>query len=103
VASHGFTQILNDFIRSESLSPKAKLVGMAMASHANSSRLTWPGLTILRRETGLGRDAIYSGRHELIQKGYLVLVQERSARGMFGRTKYEVTAKLLLRRITEKP
>lgn len=95
--SQRFTQIMNDFLRLQGLSPAAKLVGVVMGSYANSQALTWPGTPTLKRETGLGRHVIERARSELVRKGWLQKVYPGSNGGRFGGVRYRVSEKLLHR------
>jgi hypothetical protein len=98
----GFTQVANGFLRNPTLSSAAKLVGALMASHADSSRIAWPGTELLMREGNLRRDAVLKGRAELVKKHLLRKIFVRGANGKFGGVHFEVTDKIL-HRIREKP
>ena len=95
--SERFTQIMNDFLRAQNLSPAAKLVGAVIASYANSDAVAWPGTATLKRETGLGRHVIERARSELVRGGWLQKLYPRRNDGQFSGVRYRVSGRILHR------
>lgn len=101
--SEGFTQVVNVFLRNPRLSAPAKLVGALMASHADPSRIAWPGTELLMREGSLRRDAVEKGRSDLVKAGYLKKSFKRDAHGKFSGIRYKVSEEILPRRLPKNP
>ena len=64
----GFTQIQNSFIRDETISAKAKTIGMIYASYAGKDSIVFPGIKLLMALSKLDRDAVTAGRAELVKR-----------------------------------
>lgn len=102
-AGKGFTQVWNSFIRDEGLSGEAKALGLLYASFANAKREAYPGLPILQRLTGWGRDVVQRARSELRKRGLLERVAMRNYAGQFKGARFRVSDQNLARRPPEKP
>jgi len=98
-----FVPIMHQFIRDESLSADAKLLGIVYASFADRGRKAWPGVATLQAKTGFGRDRLKRAREELVRGGFLIRRRERRGGGQFSRVIYEVSAELLWRKRTPTP
>jgi hypothetical protein len=93
----GFVMIERAFLRDPRLTPEEKLVGCIMASYANAGHLAWPGTKTVAKQTGFGRNKVNRARAKLVKSNHLVLVQTRLKQSWFGRSRYEVTGKILHR------
>ena len=63
------------------VSPHAKLIAVAIASHTGaSSGLCWPGMALLVEETGLSRSSVIRGVRELERGGHLTVTRLKVGR-----------------------
>jgi hypothetical protein len=97
----GFTQIQNSFIRDETISAKAKTIGMIYASYAGKDSIVFPGIKLLMALSKLDRDAVTAGRAELVKRGHLKKLIMKNEKGQYSRVRYQVNATLLVPRTTE--
>lgn len=93
----GFFMPQRSFLRVPGLSREAKLVGMVFASYAGADRIAFPGVPLLKKETGMGDSLVKRGRRELVEKGFLEHAQDHDEAGHFDVVRYKVTSKLLHR------
>ncbi|WP_432570908.1 hypothetical protein [Kineococcus sp. SYSU DK005] len=95
-----FTVVSNDWARDPDLSLKAKGLLLAISSHKEGYRLTIQQLIAQNKD---GRDAIYAGLRELVDAGYMVLIQNRSDGGRMAEVDYRLTGKLSREDQVEQP
>jgi hypothetical protein len=94
----GFVQVERAFLKHVSLSPNARWLGTILASFANSRRLAWPGVPLLRNLTGLGMNRLTAARAELVRGGYLRMTRTRDKRRRFAHVEYELSERILHQR-----
>jgi hypothetical protein len=90
----GFTQIQNSFLDDKKLSPEARLIGVFYARFANREGWAYPGIKLLMRLSGYGRDKVKRARRELVKGGYMEMRRRPRQQGHFGRVEYRVTEKI---------
>ncbi|WP_432563692.1 hypothetical protein [Kineococcus sp. SYSU DK003] len=86
-----FTMVSNDWARDVDLTYKAKGILLAIASHAEGYRLTLQQLVAQGKD---GRDAVKAGLRELVDEGYMRVIQNRGENGQMGEVDYILTGKL---------
>lgn len=86
-----YTLVSNDWARDPKLSLKAKGLLLAISSHKQGYRLTIQQLIAQNRD---GRDGIYAGLRELVDAGYMVVIQNRHEDGRMAEVDYQLTGKL---------
>jgi DNA-binding MarR family transcriptional regulator len=90
----GFTQIQNSFLDDTALSPEARSIGILYARFANRKGWAFPGVALLTKRSGYGRDKVKRARKELVDKGFISRWRDQRHQGHFGRVKYRITEKL---------
>lgn len=88
VVGRHFTQVHNDLFRDPRLSAKAKGVFGLISTHEQGYGITPASIAACMRD---GVDAVKGALRELEEYGYLLRVQERTAKGTLGRATYYVT------------
>ncbi|PRY09893.1 hypothetical protein [Kineococcus rhizosphaerae] len=86
-----FTMVSNDWARDVSLSYKAKGLLLAICSHQQGYRLTLQQLVAQGKD---GRDAVKAGLRELVDAGYMRVIQNRGDNGQMTEVDYVLTGKL---------
>ena len=90
----GFTQIQNSFLDDKELSSEARAVGILYARFANREGWAYPGVALLVRRSGYGRDKVKRARRELVKGGYMEMRRGPRCQGHFGRVRYRITEKI---------
>lgn len=90
----GFTQIQNSFLDDTKLSPEAWWIGVFCARFANMGGWAYPGVRLLARRSGFGRDKVKRARRELMMGGYMEMRRGPRRDGHFGRVEYRVTERI---------
>ena len=67
----GFTQVPNILLRSDKLSPQAKIVYAQLLSYAWTQERCFPGQERLAQDLGSSRTTIYRALDELKEQGWL--------------------------------
>lgn len=95
-----YTTLDNTFIRDTTLSWKAKGVMTYLLSLPDDWVVY---LSEIQKHASDGRDSLRTAVAELLEKGYLVRVQNRTGEGKFGSTSYEIVESPAEKPFTEKP
>jgi len=86
-----FTIVSNDWARDPDLSYKAKGLLLAISSHKEGYRLSLQQLIAQGKD---GRDAVKAGLRELVDAGYMRVIQNRGENGQMNEVDYVLTGKL---------
>lgn len=87
-----FTQVENSVLRSETLSPKAKLVYAVIKSHVDMRTMSWRiPISQIAKEAGYCERSVYNALAELREAGLIQVTQNRRGGTQFAST-YTVTA-----------
>lgn len=68
-------------LASEDLSTSERLVAFSLAGFANSEHLAWPGTPVAAARAGLGRSAYLAARDRLLDRGLIVVDDQRAGCG----------------------
>jgi hypothetical protein len=90
---------LNSLIWSSALKSDRKLLLLALAYHANGDGVTFPGVPLLARETGLTTRGVEKILNALVMSKVLVVVERGNGRG--NTNKYRIATSVLGRTNTE--
>jgi len=86
-----YTIVSNDWARDPDLGLKEKGLLLAISSHRVGYALTMEQLVAQNTD---GRSSIYTGLQKLVDAGYMVVVQNRTADGRMAEVDYRLTGKL---------
>ena len=89
LSTHGFTQVPNHILRSDKMSPGAKLTYAMLLSYAWQNDYCFPGQDRLARDMGVTRQSANTYIKELSTKGFIKITR----RGQGRPNLYEVNLK----------
>jgi DNA-binding MarR family transcriptional regulator len=80
LSAHGFTQVPNHVLRSEKLSPGAKLTYSMLLSYAWQNDYCFPGQDRLAKDMGITRQSANTHIQELSKKGFVRVTRRGQGR-----------------------
>lgn len=90
IYENGYGLIAKKVMKDSSLSLSSKAIYSYLCSYAGNESSAFPSVKLIKHELGISKDTFYKYIKELINKGYIIITQERGEKGKFSHNVYSI-------------
>lgn len=90
IMSQGFGIIPKKVMRDRTLSVEAKAIYAYLASFAGSEHIAFPSVSLMCDELSMSRDRFYKYRKQLVESGYVEILNCKNDEGKFSKNVYRL-------------
>ncbi|MCM64906.1 hypothetical protein CKA04_15595 [Listeria monocytogenes] len=92
IFEQGYGIIAKAVMRDTGLSIEAKSIYSYLASFAGAGNTAFPSVELILAELNISRDRFYKHRKQLVEKGYITVVQKKGANGLQQKNIYQLNS-----------
>ncbi|EUJ24730.1 hypothetical protein PGRAN_02505 [Listeria grandensis FSL F6-0971] len=90
IYAQGYGMIAKTVMRDKELSIEAKSIYSYLASFAGAGSTAFPTIELMLGELNISRDRFYKHRKQLVEKGYIKIIQSKGEKGLQKKNVYEI-------------
>ncbi|WP_052085719.1 helix-turn-helix domain-containing protein [Clostridium sp. HMP27] len=90
IYENGYGLIAKKIMKDSSLTLSSKAIYAYLCSYAGNESSAFPSVKLIKHELGISKDTFYKYIKELIDKGYIVITQQRGEKGKFSHNVYSI-------------
>ncbi|MBC2077646.1 DnaD domain protein [Listeria booriae] len=90
IFAQGYGMIAKTVMRDKELSIEAKSIYSYLASFAGAGSTAFPTVELIIGELNISRDRFYKHRKQLVEKGYIKIIQSKGEKGLQKKNVYEI-------------
>ncbi|MBC1935219.1 DnaD domain protein [Listeria grandensis] len=90
IYAQGYGMIAKTVMRDKELSIEAKSIYSYLASFAGAGSTAFPTIELMLGELNISRDRFYKHRKQLVEKGYIKIIQQKGSKGLQMKNVYEI-------------
>ncbi|HAC0715703.1 TPA_asm: DnaD domain protein [Listeria monocytogenes] len=90
IFEQGYGIIAKALMRDKDLSIEAKSIYSYLASFAGAGNTAFPSVELILSELNISRDRFYKHRKQLVEKGYITVIQKKGEKGLQQKNIYQL-------------
>ncbi|HBM4219687.1 TPA: helix-turn-helix domain-containing protein, partial [Listeria innocua] len=90
IFEQGYGIIAKALMRDKDLSIEAKSIYSYLASFAGAGNTAFPSVELIIAELNISRDRFYKHRKQLVEKGFITVIQKKGDKGLQQRNIYQL-------------